>query len=493
MALHYIAIDLGAESGRVMLGSLEGGRLKLAEVHRFPNGPVRLEGTLRWDLLRLWEEIKVGLRKAAALDLPVASVSVDSWGVDYVLGRAAEPMLRVPFCYRDGRTAVPYEDVRRAIGEDEIYEHTGIQFMPLNTLYQIAAEQRQDPVLLGHAEHFLMIGDWFHRLLCGAIVQEESNASTTQLWDPRRRAWSGELIERLGLPPRLFPRVVPPCSRLGVLTDAVCAETGLRKIEVVAGCVHDTGAAVAAVPAEGGGWAYLSSGTWSLIGVELPAPLITPGARAANFTNETGLGGTARFLRNASGLWILQECRRAWERTGQKIEYDELTRLAGDAEPFRSLVVPTDPLFLNPDDMPGAVCEFCRRTGQPQPGTPGEFARCTLESLALLYAGLMDQLEAVTGQSLNTLHIVGGGSRNALLNQMSADATGRTVIAGPVEATAIGNALLQALTLGHIESHAALRAVVRESFRVEKFTPSSPAAWRAARSRFEMLQGIPLD
>jgi len=333
-----------------------------------------------------------------------------------------------------------------------------------------------------------MIGDWFHFLLCGHAVQEESNASTTQVWDPRKRSWSDEIVAALKLPRRIFPKVVPPCTRLGKLTASVRNETGLGEIDVVAGCVHDTGAAVAAVPAEGEGWAYLSSGTWSLIGLELEEPRINEAAQQANFTNETGVGGTSRFLRNVSGLWILQECRRAWARAGKDLEYAEMTRLAGDAEPFRTLINPNDPRFLRPDDMPAAVREYCREFSQPEPETPGQFVRCALESLALLYSQIIGQMEQVTGAKLTTLHIVGGGSKNTLLNQMTADATGRTVVAGPVEATAIGNVLLQALTLGHIATHADLRKTVRASFHLETCTPCPSPAWKAAYERFSKLK-----
>lgn len=480
---HYIAVDLGAESGRVMLGSLAEGNLALEEMHRFPNGPLHLQGTLRWDVPRLWEDVKAGLRKVALRKLPVASISVDSWGVDYVLMSSGEPMLRLPFCYRDLRTKRPYAEIAGPHSE-AIYEETGSQFLAINTLYQLAAEKKFAPELFALTERFLMIGDWFHFLLSGRAVQEESNASSTQAWNPVTRMWSDQVIRLAGLPRSIFPEVVPPCTRLGRLTPQAQAETGLGAIEVVAGCVHDTAAAVAAVPAEGDGWAYLSSGTWSLAGMELPSPLISGAGRAANFTNETGVGGTSRFLRNASGLWILQECRRAWANEGREFDYSELTLLAAAAAPFRSLVNPTDPVFLRPDNMPATIREFCRATGQPQPETPGQFARCAMESLACMYAGLMTQMETVTGKKLPTLHIVGGGSRNALLNQMTADSINRTVIAGPVEATAIGNVLLQALTLGHIASHAALRAIVKASFPVETFTPRTASRWSEAHARF---------
>jgi rhamnulokinase len=292
-----------------------------------------------------------------------------------------------------------------------------------------------------------------------------------------------------GVPQRVLPPVVPPCTRLGTLLPAVQAATGLGPVEVVAGCVHDTAAGVAAVPADGEEWAFLSSGTWSLLGVELPAPLITEKSLASNFTNETGVGGTSRFLRNASGLWILQECRRAWARAGRDFAYPELIHLAAEAEPFRSLVEPTAPAFLRPDDMPGAVCEYCRSTGQAEPESPGQIVRCALESLALLYARLMDEMEVLTARKLRALHIVGGGSRNALLNQMTADATARTVVAGPVEATAVGNVLLQALALGDIASHAELRRIVRASFPVQTVVPGKKDGWAAAKVRFAALPG----
>jgi rhamnulokinase len=483
----YLGIDLGAESGRVMLGTLENGRLDLRELHRFPNRVSRLAGTLRWDLLALWEEIKVGLRAAAKAGAEPRSVSVDSWALDYVLMRPSEPMLRAPFCYRDARTERTYAPALKKVGAGRIYEATGLQFMPINTLYHLLAEQAEDPALLRTADRFLMIGDWFHHQLGGRAVQEESNASTTQLWDPRARAWSRELIEEFGLPADIFPEVVPPCTRLGKLSAELQRETGLGEIEIIAGCVHDTGAAVAAVPAEGEGWAYLSSGTWSLIGVELPGPLITEAGRAANFTNETGVGGTSRFLRNASGMWMLQECRRSWQSGGRDMNYSDLTRWAVEAPAFQSVLDPNHPMFLRPDDMPTAIQDFCRSSGQRVPETYGEFARCIFESLAVLYETMLASLEQVTGLKIHTLHVVGGGSRNALLNQMTANATGRTVVAGPDEATVAGNVLLQALTLGDLSSHAALREVVRNSFPVLCFAPKHEAAWDDYRARYRAV------
>jgi rhamnulokinase len=466
----YLGIDLGAGSGRVMLGTFAEGRLKLEELHRFPNEPIRLAGTMRWDVLRMWGEIKTGLRLAARRGERIEGISVDSWALDYVLMRPGEPMVRAPFCYRDARTEPVYVRLRRELGEETIYRHTGVQFMPINTLYHLAAEA---PEGWHAASRFLMIGDWFHFLLSGVAAQEESNASTTQLWDPRARAWSDELIRAAGISRSLFPEVVPPCTRIGSLTEEIVAETGLpRETPVLAGCVHDTGAAIAAVPAESGDdWAYLSSGTWSLLGVELPAPWITPEARAANFTNETGVGGTSRFLRNASGLWMLQECRRLWARDGGEYSYDELSELARGAADFPTRVDPEDTRFLRPPDMPAAISAFARETGQREPKTPGEFARCIFASLAALYAKILESVEKVTGRRIAKLHVVGGGSKSTVLNECTAAATQREVVAGPVEATVIGNILLQAVTLGHLQSLAEVRSVVRRSFPGTVFRP----------------------
>ncbi len=484
---HYIACDLGAESGRVMLGTFDGARLTLEEIHRFPNGALRLHGTLRWDLLGLYREMLHGFRLVAARDLPIASLGVDAWAIDFALTRGREPLLRPPYHYRDPRNEAAFRAARTPEFEALTFAHTGIQFISLNTLYQLLADQAQDAELLASADRLLMIPDWFHYLLCGRAVAEESNASTTQLYDPHRRAWSEELIAHFKFPRRIFPEIVPPGTILGPLSPEVQEETGLGAVPVVSGCTHDTAAAVAAVPAQGGDWAYLSSGTWSLIGVELPAPLINATARAANFTNEVGYGGTIRFLKNIIGLWLLQECRRIWARSGQEFDYPTITELAAAAASLRSLVHPDDPRFHAPEDMPAAICQYCRETNQLEPQTPGEFARCIFESLALLYRAKLDELEHLTGRTLRVLHIVGGGSKNALLNQCAANATLREVLAGPVEATAIGNVLSQALALGDIDSLTAARAVVRESFATARYMPQDASAWQSARERFAAL------
>jgi rhamnulokinase len=488
---HYIAIDLGAESGRIMRGTLgTGGRLELEEIHRFPNGPIKVLGTLRWDLLGLWREILAGLRKAGGAGFSPRSISVDSWGVDYVLTRGSEPALGCPFNYRDQRALGPYKRLREDPGESYLYAQTGIQFMPLNSVYQLVADLERDRGWVESSDGFLMIADWFHWLLTGRKTVEETNASTTQLFDPVKRAWARELIDRLGLPQGLFEiDTVKPGSIIGPLTEEAAEDSGLPKdTPVVACCTHDTGSAVVAVPASGEGWAYLSSGTWSLIGIERSEPLLTEEARTANFTNELGYGDTVRLLRNIIGLWLLQECRRQWARDGNEIEYAECTRLAAAATPQRSFILPDDPRFLAPTDMPARIREFCRETGQPEPGDAGAIARCIFESLALLYAVRLDELERLSGKPIHTLHIVGGGSRNLLLNQFAANATGRTVIAGPTEATAIGNVLVQALAMGDLADLQQARETVALSFAVEKYEPAEAGEWTAARRRFTELQ-----
>lgn len=483
-AAHYIACDLGAESGRVILGTLTDGKLELEEIHRFPTGGVRLRGTLRWDILFIFAQLKEGLTRLAARNLPLSSLSVDSWGVDYVYFNASQPMLGLPYHYRDARTEQTYEAALERAGRDHIYAETGIQFMPINTIYQLLADAQGNGDIVGLADQFLNIADYFNYLFSGQAKNEISNASTTQLYNPVRRAWSESLIEKLGLPRRIFPELVASGTRLGPLEPDVRGETGLSGVEVVATCSHDTGAAVAAIPAgPGEDWAYLSSGTWSLIGLELPEPLINPAVLSHNFTNEAGYGDTTRFLRNIVGLWLLQESRRAWAREGQSLEYAGIMRLAEAAEPFRSLVDPNDPRFVSPAHMPEAIAAFCRETGQPEPTSPGQFARCILESLALSYRTALADLEQATGRTIARLHIVGGGSQSELLNQFAACATGRTVIAGPVEATAIGNLLIQAMALGHLDSLSDLRGIVRNSFPIREYQATDSAAWQQASER----------
>ena len=486
---HYLACDLGAESGRVILGTLANGRLTLEEIHRFTNGPMRVNGTLRWDVLQIFDELKMGLRKVAARSINPDSLSCDSWGVDYVWLRDNEPMLAVPFHYRDpARNQGAFERVFAVVPAAEIFAETGIQLMTINTLYQLHADRLCRPWVFKSAERFLNIGDYFNFLFSGVVRAEESLASTTQLYNPRKRKWSRVLQKKLGLPKKLFPEVVRSGTVLGPLSSFVVTETGLANMQVVASCSHDTGAAVAAVPAQGNGWAYLSSGTWSLLGIGSKKPIITGQSHDYNFTNEVGFGGSIRFLKNIIGLWIQQECRRAWAQESRDPDYAEMVKLAEAAAPLKVLINPTDPRFSKPDDMPQKIVDYCRETGQTPPATQGEFVRCILESLALLYRQTLDQVEVITGKKLTRLRIVGGGSQNKLLNQCSANATGRIVIAGPTEATAAGNVLIQAIALGHLSSLETLRQVMRESFIVTTYNPQDSGLWSNAVRRFKGLK-----
>lgn len=490
---HYLAIDLGAESGRVMLGTLWEGRLTLEEIHRFSNGAVVIKGSRRWDLLHLYAEIVEGLRKAGARNLPIRSLSSDSWGVDYALMKGSEPFLTTPYQYRDERTDGSYErlgDVTR----EEIYAATGIQFMTINTLCQLHTDLLQRPETLKFADRFLLIGDTVNHLLGGEAVAEASLASTTQLFDPAKMDWARPLLARLGLPESIFPKVVPSGTVIGTLTPELQSETRLGPIKVVATCSHDTGAAVAAVPAsDEPGWAYLSSGTWSLLGVESPIPVLTEEARTLNFTNEVGYGGTVRLLKNIAGLWILQECMRFWRESGHDHTYTDLVNLALEAPALVSLINPGDARFLRSGGttasggMPARIAEYCRETSQPVPETVGAIARCILESLSLLYRKSLGELEQLTGKPITRLHIVGGGTRNDLLNQCAASATGRSVITGPVEATAAGNILIQALAGGAVASLAEARAIVARSFPQSTYEPQEPSVWRDAYARFKAL------
>jgi rhamnulokinase len=486
-ARHYVACDLGAESGRVILGQLDAGKVTLQEIHRFPNGGVKIAGSLRWNIVAIFQELKTGLRQAAARGVKIESLSVDSWGLDYVFIGAGQPLLSLPYHYRDARTDRTYAAALQSPGREVIFHETGIQFMPINSLYHLIDDLERSPRLLEIAGQFLTIADYLHFLFSGVAAVEVSLASTTQLYNPVSGQWSDRLIELFGFPRHLFPRLVPSGTRLGPVLPEIASETGARGLEVIATCSHDTGAAVAAVPATGEDWAYLSSGTWSLIGVELPAPLLTKEALAHNFTNEAGFGGTTRFLKNIVGLWILQESRRAWQREGRELDYATLASQAAESEAFRALINPNDPRFWRPDDMPAKIVAYCRETGQRPPETPGQFTRCIYESLALLYRRTLEDLEHATGRGIARLHIVGGGSQSVLLNQFAASASGRPVLAGPVEATALGNVLLQAVTLGHLESLEALRAVVRDSFAIQRYEPRDGAAWEEAYARFSAL------
>lgn len=485
---NYLAFDLGAESGRAVIGSFDGERLALSTLHRFPNGPVRVFDSLYWDVLRLFNELKAALslyrrQQEAELD----GIGLDTWGVDFgLLGRDGQ-LLANPHHYRDLRTEGMLEAVLAQVPRREVFNYTGIQFMEINTLYQLLAMRRSGDPALEQAEALLMMPDLFNYWLTGVRACEFSDATTTQFYDPRAGDWARPLLERLGLPMHILQEIVPPGTILGSLHPSVAAEVGMGAVPVIAPACHDTGSAVAAVPARGRDFAYISSGTWSLMGVETPQPVISDDSLAWNFTNEGGVFGTFRLLKNIMGLWLVQECRRTWAQEGEDLSYDELTALAAAAPAFGPLVEPDSHDFLRPGDMPARIIAFCQATGQEAPETRGEILRCTLESLALKYRWVLERLERMLGRRLETIHIVGGGAQNRLLCQFAADATQRLVIAGPVEATALGNILMQAIARGRIGSLEEGREVVRRSTEMHIFEPGPVAGWNDAYARLEAL------
>jgi rhamnulokinase len=488
----YLGIDIGAESGRVMAGLWDGKHMRLEELHRFSNGGVMMGDSLRWNTVGLWAEIQNGLSLAAKkYDKSVVSVGVDTWGVDFALLSKSGELLGVPFHYRDARTRGILPKVFARVPREEIFAATGLQFMELNTLFQLLALQRSSPELLAAAETLLLTPDYLNFCLSGARASEFTIATTSQCVNPKKRAWATELLQKFGLPTKIFPEIVPPGSRLGQLRPGLAERTGLGRINVIAPAAHDTGSAVAGVPSQSTGknnWAYLSSGTWSLLGVEVQDALLSPRVLELNFTNEGGIDGTYRLLKNIMGLWLVQGCRRAFAEQGKEYSYEQLVQMASEAPAFRSLVDPDDSRFLNPPDMPAAIRDFCHETGQPAPETEGQFARCVFESLALTYADVLDGLEELTGGKIEVLHIVGGGSRNKVLNAFTANACGRPVVTGPVEATVFGNLLVQVRSHGEIRSLSEIRAVVRTSSEVVQYDPVEAAAWRDVRGRFAELR-----
>jgi len=486
MTSRYLAIDLGAESGRVILGTLESGRIFLKELSRFSNIPIRDGDAMYWNIPALLDGIREGLVKAGALDQTITSVSADAWGVDYVLIDEAGEIMEPVFHYRHPRTAEGEKNVLAKVDWPTLFDESGVQYMLLNTSIQLGSEE---PGRLVKARTVLTIADAFNYLLCGIGKIEVSMASTTQLYNPRSAKWSERLISALEFPKTLFPEVAEPATTLGPLKSALAEESCLSSVNVVTSLSHDTACAVAACPTESARWAYISSGTWSLMGLELPEPIVTELCRELNFTNEIGYGGSIRLLKNIIGLWLVQECRRAWSAEGNDYSYADLADLAAAAEPHRSVLNPSDPRFLAPDNMPHRITETCRETGQLVPENPGAILRCALESLALLYARTLREAEKLVGWQVEKIHIVGGGSRNELLNQLTADAANTDVIAGPTEATASGNVLVQAIAAGKVNGLSEARQIVRNSFDTVSFKPNPSPELETIRARFDDLCG----
>lgn len=489
----HLAVDLGASSGRVVAGLWDGNRFELQEVYRFENGGIRVLNRLYWDVLGIWEHVKRGLLSAASLwGNSIRSVGVDTWGVDFALIDSADELVANPIHYRDAQTNGLMQQAFQRVPQREIFEQTGIQFLPFNTLYQWLGMKRRGSEALQRAKTFLMMPDLFHWWLSGEQVNEYTNATTTQFFNPATGKWAFPLLHAFQLPTHILRDVVYPGTNLGKLLNATAEEVNLPQATVILPGTHDTASAVAAVPAVGPksdrpNWCYISSGTWSLLGVEVQSPVITDDCFRLNFTNEGGVEGTIRLLKNISGLWLVQECRRIWKLRGKDYSWNALVERAAAVPPAQSLINPDDPRFLAPDNMPLAIQEYCRQTKQPVPDSEGAIIRCALDSLALRYRMVLQMAERLTGAPLETIHIVGGGVQNRLLCQMTADVCQRPVLAGPVEATALGNVAVQAMSTGSFKNITEARQAIRSSFPPDEYQPSRDFDWSEAYCRFESL------
>ncbi len=469
-AKHVLAIDLGATSGRVMDVAFDGEELRLRELHRFPNIPVQTPKSLHWDVLRLWHEIMLGIEAAGE----AASLGLDCWGVDYALLDSGGQLLANPYHYRDPRNQGAMEWVFERMPRREIFARTGIQFLPFNALFQLAAANRAGSPLLDQAASMLTIADLFNYWLTGSKTCEFTEATTMQLYNPALADWDREIMAAVGIPTEILTPIVPPGTTIG----------SYQGIDVTLPACHDTGSAVVAVPSASQNSAYLSSGTWSLLGLELDAPIISDAAYQANVTNEGGYDGSWRLLKNIMGLWVVDQCRATWRAAGDDYSFAQLTAMVESAAPFKAFIEPDDPIFLPPGDMPARVIEYCRRTGQPSPESDAEVMATVYVSLAFKYRYVLEQLIEVAGQAVDTLHIIGGGSQNALLNQMTANASGRPVIAGPAEATATGNAIVQLIAIGELGSVAEARAMLSSGDELARFEPRNTSSWDEHYGRF---------
>lgn len=487
-AKRFLAFDLGAESGRTILGTLDDGRIEIHEMNRFPTGISNLRGALVWNVIGFYEKMKEGLKACAAEGITEPDgIAVDTWGVDFVLlDRDGNPT-GVPIAYRDSRTDGMLDELFKVMPRERLYKLTGIQVMQINSLFQLFSMARAESPQIEIAHDLLFIPDYFTYLFTGKKISEFSIATTSQMFNPVSKQWDQEILDAAGIPSRIMRDVIPSGSVVGALDPGICHETGIKQAKVIATAGHDTGSAIAAAPAEGADWAYISSGTWSLMGIESESPIITDKALKYNFSNEGGVGGTARVLKNIMGLWLIQQCRKSWAKD-HTYNYAELTSMAESSEPFRSLINPDFGKFLNPSNMPQAISEFCAKSRQPVPETPGAFVRCILESLALKYRMALEQLREINpSQPINRIHIIGGGAQNEMLSQFTADAAGVEVVAGPVEATAVGNILIQAMAIGAVKSRAEIREIVRNSFALKVYRPHGTDIWDNAYDRFMEL------
>lgn len=489
---HFLAVDLGASSGRLLVGLWDGHRFSLEDLHRFSNGGVSVGGTLYWDAPQIWAEIELGLAKyATRFERGPQGISVDAWGVDFALLDGLGKMIGNPVHYRDARTNGMPELVFSHISPRNLYNETAVQTLQINTLFQLYSMVQSGSPQLAYAKTLLMIPDLFHYFLSGEKAVEYSEATTSQMYSPATKDWARQLLTSLSIPVGILPRIVSPGTILGPVLSQIWQRAGFSSgFPVIAGASHDTASAVAAIPNLDRNSVFLSSGTWSLMGVETNAPVTTEEAFALNYTNEGGVDGSILLLKNVTGLWLLQECQRQWRLEGQEHSWEELMSLAEDAEPFRSILNPDDPSFVLPASMPEAIQAYCRRSGQPVPETVGELARACLESLCLRYRSVLDQLRRITGRHLPVIRVVGGGSQNALLCQWTADACECSVVAGPVEASALGNIMMQAVATGHLASVREGRRVIARSVTCREYSPQVGNSWQQTYLRFQRLESI---
>lgn len=486
--LKVLAFDFGASSGRAILGIYDGSRLTIEEVHRFSNDPVEINGSLYWDTLRLFYEIKQGILKCVQQGhKDIASIGVDTWGVDYGLLDEQGNLLGNPYHYRDKRTDGMMEKIFELIPREELYSRTGIEFMWFNTILQLYSMKYSSSPLLREAKTLLLTPDLFNYFLTGVKASEYSIASTTQLMDAVSGTWSGEIIKRLGLPEEIFTDIVQPGTVIGTLTEDICKELGVPAVKVTAVAGHDTQSAIASVPAGDEDFVFISCGTWSLMGVETDSPVINEKSSALGFTNEGGVGRKITMLKNIMGLWLVQECKRQWEKEGEKVSFAELEAMADKAEPFISFIDPGHHSFISPGNMPERIREFCRNTNQKVPGTKGEIVRCIAQSLAMKYRMTVESLEELLGKDLPVIHMVGGGIKDRMLCRFTANSTARNVVAGPVEATSIGNLMVQVMALGGVGNLSEIRRTVEVSFPTEVYKPQEAEAWSDAYNRFKLV------
>jgi rhamnulokinase len=481
----FLAFDLGASSGRAILGILADGKLELTEIHRFVNQMQMINGHYFWNVFSLFNELKIGLKKCIKeFGIQPESIGIDTWGVDFVHLNKEGLILSLPFAYRDSRTNTSMDDLFQLISQEEVYAQTGIQFMQFNSLFQLFSMVKDQSSLLEITDSILFMPDALSYLFSGVKKSEFSIASTSQMIIPGTCQWNNKLIEKAGIPVNILQEIILPGTILGPIQEEVASETGSKQVPVIAVAAHDTGSAIVSVPSTKNNFVYLSSGTWSIMGIESPHPIISEQTRLLNFTNEGGVDGTTRFLKNIMGMWLIQEVQRIWENQGTTYSWPEMVELARDSEPFKFLINPDDSMFLNPKDMTQAVSDFCSKTGQGLPQTHGEIIRCIYDSLALKYRYTLEQIRDVSDQTIEVIHIIGGGANNHFLNQLTADATGLQVIAGPIEATAIGNILIQAKALGYVSSVKEIRQIIANSFGLVNFSPSDELDWEVAYNKY---------